>query len=580
MMIEGLISSVIAPILSWLLPIEDINMKTTIILPLSQLIATGLVSCAFIFSYFNSIIRIFNNNKYVIIKNDNPSYKRLIEYFYKNYTDSMKGCYISSYHGKNIMMIDTLSKQNISETFMDYRINISFVNTSNPKSKSKDDDTISTTEKNIQFISKAPISIIENYINSLLKTCNTKISNKISIYTLDTHTNKKHDDIKWNCKQVKLCKNISNTIVSAEVKKTFYDDVDQFMNDEAIYGMRGLPYKRGYILHGEPGTGKTSLIKAVANEYQLPIFIIDLSIIRSNDFLVKSVSSINHYIGLDQKYLLIFEDVDRARLFSDRWSTSITVDCFLNVLDGIDESYGRITIMTTNDLEILKKMNSMIRPGRVDRLVKVTHCTNEQIVAILKFYHPTFNFKIHDQVKITPAVLTQILLIFTDPQYIQNFINHHKDFLKADLSEFVTDIPNKDKNKKNDIDDPTENEECDEFGILGTCSNNKKGQDQKLLREEQKMKRMMKNHKNMIIDIQTLEKTLDNTNRKKRLELEKKKLNAELLSIKMDEYKNSLLKTKDKEAINITKEDIGLDEVLKEIHKEYYYYSDTSDNDE
>lgn len=52
------------------------------------------------------------------------------------------------------------------------------------------------------------------------------------------------------------------------------DDVARFFSPEEarFYRARGMPHRRGYLLHGVPGSGKTSVIKAIACDLNLPIF--------------------------------------------------------------------------------------------------------------------------------------------------------------------------------------------------------------------------------------------------------------------------------------------------------------------
>ena len=54
-------------------------------------------------------------------------------------------------------------------------------------------------------------------------------------------------------------------------------DAKRFKESAGWYGDRGIPYRRGYLIHGTPGSGKTSLITAMAGELRLNICILSLS---------------------------------------------------------------------------------------------------------------------------------------------------------------------------------------------------------------------------------------------------------------------------------------------------------------
>ncbi len=140
--------------------------------------------------------------------------------------------------------------------------------------------------------------------------------------------------------------------------------------------------------------------------------------------------------------MIVFEDVDRSTLFSG--DSNITMDCFLNILDGLDESYGRITIFTANDVEKIVSNRALVRPGRIDAIVKLGHCTLGQIEAILQFYFEdtrkspldakdAIKQRLDPDIVVSPAQLTQLILIVNDPSKVVDILNKHKDMTNLDI---------------------------------------------------------------------------------------------------------------------------------------------------
>ena len=76
----------------------------------------------------------------------------------------------------------------------------------------------------------------------------------------------------WDVFEFKTNKNEKNTILSKYVKHELFDDLQTFIDSDELYAKRGIDYKRGYLLYGPPGCGKSSSIKAMAHKYDLPIF--------------------------------------------------------------------------------------------------------------------------------------------------------------------------------------------------------------------------------------------------------------------------------------------------------------------
>jgi len=150
----------------------------------------------------------------------------------------------------------------------------------------------------------------------------------------------------------------------------------------------------------------------IANEYELPVFVVDLSILESNSQLQELVTEIN-YRAQDKRHALVFEDVDRSKMFEKRhWrQNKITMDCFLNVLDGIVESYGRLLFLTANCIDELRAVesNALIRPGRIDRVVQILPCDADQVQRMMQHFYDEEIGDVKLGASVTAAQVVQLM---------------------------------------------------------------------------------------------------------------------------------------------------------------------------
>jgi hypothetical protein len=149
-----------------------------------------------------------------------------------------------------------------------------------------------------------------------------------------------------------------NLILPVDLRRELQDDLQQFFASRAVYERYRIPWKRGLLLVGPPGNGKTHAIKALVNWLRKPCF------------YVKSLKA-NHMSDHDTikrvfdrarettPCLLIMEDLDS--LITDR-----NRSFFLNELDGFAANTGIVLIATTNHPE---RLDTAIvdRPSRFDR---------------------------------------------------------------------------------------------------------------------------------------------------------------------------------------------------------------------
>jgi hypothetical protein len=154
------------------------------------------------------------------------------------------------------------------------------------------------------------------------------------------------------------------------------EEIKRWKDSESWFKDRLIPFKRGLMLHSQPGCGKTSLIRALAMELNIPICNFDLSNMSNDDF-TRNWTSIKNYTPC----IALFEDFDS--IFDGRKNLvhtegGLSFDCLLNNIDGVNNGDGILLIVTTNNIDkidvALGKPNGdniSTRPGRIDRVVEI-----------------------------------------------------------------------------------------------------------------------------------------------------------------------------------------------------------------
>ncbi|KAK7037831.1 hypothetical protein VNI00_010792 [Paramarasmius palmivorus] len=231
---------------------------------------------------------------------------------------------------------------------------------------------------------------------------------KLRTWTADQSNN-------WTqCVQIDR-RSLNSLVLDPKVKQRIVDDAQNFLASKKWYNARGIPFRRGYLLHGPPGTGKTSLIHSLASDIELDIFMIPLSRRGLDDAQLEKL-----FNSLPKKCIAVMEDIDATFTQgvsrrppehtpdnkdttpiveeSSRASNQVTVNMneapvltlsgLLNALDGIGAQEGRILIATTNRYSSLDP--ALCRAGRMDLHIEfklASRCQAREL--FMRFYDPS-----------------------------------------------------------------------------------------------------------------------------------------------------------------------------------------------
>ncbi|XP_067143126.1 mitochondrial chaperone BCS1 [Centruroides vittatus] len=183
---------------------------------------------------------------------------------------------------------------------------------------------------------------------------------------------------------------LSSVILDKGISERIFEDVKEFIGNPQWYTERGIPYRRGYLLYGPPGCGKSSFITALAGELEYSICVLNLSERGLSD------DRLNHLMNIaPQQSLILLEDIDAAFISREESSkvniayeglSHVTLSGLLNMLDGVASSEARIVCMTTNFIDRLDP--ALIRPGRVDVKEYIGFASAHQLRLMFERFYP------------------------------------------------------------------------------------------------------------------------------------------------------------------------------------------------
>jgi chaperone BCS1 len=248
-------------------------------------------------------------------------------------------------------------------------------------------------------------SVIYGLVTAIEKRRGYSVKNRVSISVYTNH--------KWIFTGDIPARSFDSIFVEQKTIDSLINNISKFYDSRQWYNDHGIPYRYGILLSGNPGTGKTSIIKAIASHFNKSLYVLPVEELTN---ISKAFSSAY------QDSILVIEDIDASKstqkrdktnnssgfqIFKENHELEIraeSLSAILNSIDGITAKDGRILIMTTNHKDDIDP--ALLRPGRIDLDLDIGYITDESFCKFIRvFYGKECTKRLKKEILVTGAQL-------------------------------------------------------------------------------------------------------------------------------------------------------------------------------
>lgn len=173
---------------------------------------------------------------------------------------------------------------------------------------------------------------------------------------------------KWSFPIIRRPTQFKKENLTPDMKRALLD-ISKFKRNSQVYLDKGVPYRRGYLLYGLTGGGKTTVVELAAKEHNMTLYNLTLNGNEMNDNVLT-----NLFAAVPPNSIVVLEEIDKQlKALQNNKLANVTIGGLLSAIDGPQRmSNGSLVMLTANTDDFLDKETSsyLFREGRIDRKIE------------------------------------------------------------------------------------------------------------------------------------------------------------------------------------------------------------------